>query len=241
MPQHFRLLTSGSNNHKIAKGNLKKYEAAVLHMAPHKLAGAKYPTVCPDSTPQCRATCLYWAGRGRMPLTQAARVRRTWMYWTDREGFMAKLAGELGALALRALWAGKRPVVRLDGTSDLGLAAYFWHLFPSITFYDYTKDFLRFAAWMHNEKEVAPNRYLTFSRSESNWRHCEYFLMQGATVTVVFWPKIPKTWQGYRVIDGDKHDFRFLDPPGVIVGLTAKGPRAKRIADPTGQGFVVQV
>ena len=26
-----------------------------------------------------------------------------------------------------------------------------------------------------------------------------------------------------RVIDGDKHDLRFKDPKGVIVGLVAKG------------------
>jgi hypothetical protein len=26
-----------------------------------------------------------------------------------------------------------------------------------------------------------------------------------------------------KVIDGDRHDLRFLDPKGVIVGLVAKG------------------
>ena len=44
----------------------------------------------------------------------------------------------------------------------------------------------------------------------------------------------PEQWYGWPVINGDEHDLRFLDPEGVIVGLTAKG-RAKQ--DKT--GFVV--
>jgi hypothetical protein len=39
----------------------------------------------------------------------------------------------------------------------------------------------------------------------------------------VFWPTLPSTWLGFPVIDGDRHDARFLDPAGVIVGLRAKG------------------
>jgi len=40
-------------------------------------------------------------------------------------------------------------------------------------------------------------------------------------------PAIRNLW-GHPVIDGDKHDLRFLDPRGVIVGLTPKGNKAKR-------------
>jgi hypothetical protein len=32
-----------------------------------------------------------------------------------------------------------------------------------------------------------------------------------------------KKWLSRKVIDGDKHDLRFKDPSGVIVGLVAKG------------------
>ncbi len=66
-------------------------------------------------------------------------------------------------------------------------------------------------------------------------------LQQGFNVTVVFAVKkgepLPKTWNGYRVIDGDIHDLRFLDPEGVVVGLRAKG-RAKKTT-PVTNGFVV--
>jgi len=41
--------------------------------------------------------------------------------------------------------------------------------------------------------------------------------------------KLPDTWNGFAVIDGDTHDLRFLDQHrlGLVIGLHAKG-RAKR-------------
>ena len=48
---------------------------------------------------------------------------------------------------------------------------------------------------------------------------------------------MPRLWQGWQVIDGDTHDCRFLDPKPCIVGLSAKGPKAK--ADTS--GFVIHV
>ena len=54
-------------------------------------------------------------------------------------------------------------------------------------------------------------------------------------MAVVFRDKtLPKTWQGFDVINGDNDDLRFLDPKGVIVGLYAKG-KAKQDTS----GFVV--
>ena len=41
---------------------------------------------------------------------------------------------------------------------------------------------------------------------------------------VVFRNKdLPSTFKGVKVIDGDKHDMRFLDETNVVVGLKAKG------------------
>ena len=42
------------------------------------------------------------------------------------------------------------------------------------------------------------------------------------------------TRSGFRVIDGDKDDLRFLDPKGVVVGLKVKG-KAKQDKS----GFVI--
>jgi hypothetical protein len=56
-------------------------------------------------------------------------------------------------------------------------------------------------------------------------------------IAVVFGgDKLPKKWNELKVVDGDKTDGRPNDKKGVIVGLLAKGPKARR--DTT--GFVVR-
>ena len=52
---------------------------------------------------------------------------------------------------------------------------------------------------------------------------------------MVFWPELAETWNGYPVIDGDRHDARFLDPQGCVIGLRAKGTARKDTS-----GFVFQ-
>ena len=72
------------------------------------------------------------------------------------------------------------------------------------------------------------------SRSERNKAECLEALSLGFNVAVVFRNK-PQTFWNRPVIDGDLHDLRFLDPKGVIVGLSPKGAKAK--ADTS--GFVI--
>lgn len=48
--------------------------------------------------------------------------------------------------------------------------------------------------------------------------------------------RLPETWRGFKVIDGDESDLRFLDEKGVIVGLRAKGKARKDKS-----GFVVRL
>ena len=38
--------------------------------------------------------------------------------------------------------------------------------------------------------------------------------------------KLPKTYMGYKVVDGDNHDLRFLDKKNIIVGLKIKGKKS---------------
>jgi hypothetical protein len=64
----------------------------------------------------------------------------------------------------------------------------------------------------------------TTGRNEGD---CIEFLRAGGTVAVVFRTKnsdrFPDTWHGFPVLNGDETDIRFRDPPGYVVGLTAKG------------------
>ena len=104
-----------------------------------------------------------------------------------------------------------------------------WALFPDVIFYDYTKNPFRVSTAAYR---------LTFSRNEIN-EELMREAVQGANLAVVFdtkkGKKLPASWHGLPVIDGDTHDNRFADPLGVVVGLRAKGP-AKRDTS----GFVVQ-
>lgn len=233
-----KLLTRGESSPKIRHGDLDKYEAAILHLLPHTEGGFT-SSVCPWSTPGCRATCLNYAGRGQMKSVHDGRKWKSVLYRERKSDFIDQLYRELDSLAMRAMLKRRQACVRLDGTSDLGLAEGFAPKFPMITFYDYTKGFRRMQTWLEQRRT---NRHLTFSRSESNWRECAWVLHHGGNVAVVFGVKkgvaLPCEWGGYPVIDGDLHDFRFLDPPGGgrIVGVRAKG-RARQ--DLT--GFVAAV
>ena len=47
---------------------------------------------------------------------------------------------------------------------------------------------------------------------------------------------LPSKWKGFRVIDGDLTDNRFLDDQGVVVGL-----REKKTGNVDNTGFVVKL
>ena len=86
-------------------------------------------------------------------------------------------------------------------------------------------------------RDLPSNYHLTFSRTESNWSDCLRVLAAGKNVAAVF-DKVPASYEGFTVIDGDKHDLRQLDPKGgVIVGLSPKGRKAKKDTS----GFVVRI
>lgn len=230
------ILSNVGANPKIAKGKGRsRYIATILHLAPSTVAipySSAARDVCRSASPACRSACLNCAGHGGIALdsdglndVQVARIRRTVLLWEARDLFVAALRREIVAFSAKARRAGYRPALRLNGTSDLPwLAALFAKEFPRIMFYDYTKH-------ANAEKRELPNYRITFSLSENNEREALRVLNAGSNVAVVFRvaksKALPRTWQGYRVIDGDLHDMRFLDPRGVVVGLRAKGPAKK--------------
>jgi hypothetical protein len=139
----------------------------------------------------------------------------------DRKAFIAELKANVVQLVARARRMGLKPAIRVNGTSDLPwLAQELARTFPEVQFYDYTKHPKPWCRTM-------PNYHLTFSHSGHNLTDCLEALQHGINVAVMFTTKrgepLPETWRGIRVIDGDLHDCRFLDPRGVVVGLRAKG------------------
>lgn len=228
-----KLLTAAASNAKTAKNSqFDQYLTYILHLAPSTLSGVN---TCPAASKGCAAACLNSAGRGAFSTVQTARIRKTLMLVKERQTFVALLEQDLQAVSRKARRLGKQAVVRLNGTSDInwlgiklasGLTVF--EAFPDIQWYDYTKVLSRLKAM--KLKPVA-NYHLTFSRSESNETECLEALRLGFNVAAVFSGDLPAVYLDRPVVSGDSHDLRFLDPSGVVVGLTAKG-KAKR--DKTG-------
>lgn len=231
---NMKLLTPSHANTKMRKGGglHRRYLSYILHLAPANLSGNN---VCPMASDGCKAACLNTAGRGQFNSIQNARINKTKRLFSDRSKFMDDLFKDLLAVTRKAKRESKTAVVRLNGTSDLNWSSMIFsngmsliELFSDIQFYDYTK------VWVRFNKPIPKNYHLTFSRSECNQDKALELLSRGINVAVVFKGTLPKTWQGFKVLNGDAHDFRFLDKPGYVVGLTAKG-KAKHDTS----GFVI--
>jgi hypothetical protein len=229
------LLTTST---KIEKSNTysEEYRTSIMYALPAMQSGHN---ACPDAT-DCAQMCIDTTGR--MPMVRAAREYRSNLFYDQRAEFGAKLIAETEDNIRRNDKKGLRTAQRLNGTTD-----YAWeHIrfdgqsmperFQDVQFYDYTKSVKR--ARQHANGQMPSNYHLTFSRSELTPDSLVTELVEsGQNVAVVF-DEIPETWLGLEVINGDEHDLRFLDPTtGVIVGLKAKGPKAKK--DQT--GFVVRL
>ena len=71
---------------------------------------------------------------------------------------------------------------------------------------------------------------------ETNYNDCIEVLNNGGNVAMVFRNQLPETYKGFKVVNGDESDLRFLDPRNSIVGLKAKGKAKKDF-----NGFVQDV
>jgi len=228
---HMKLLSIG-NDAKTKKGEKLGVLTGILYLAPFTTSGVF--NTCPSATPGCADSCLYYAGMGKFANVQSARVAKTKFFFNDREGFKAQLRKDILELTKKAEKLGMSPAVRLNGTSDIGFETVYADLlaeFPNVQFYDYTKVKSRMLRYLQGK---APANYsLTFSRAESNAVDAWEIMALGGNVAAVF-KEVPTEYMGFKVIDGDESDARFLDERGVIVGLKAKGLAKK---DTT--GFVI--
>lgn len=225
-------------NAKTIKGESLGYTTLIRYLAPGNVSGYE---VC-ASRGACSDTCLFTSGRAAVfPAIIESRIAKTWERFHIREEHFSKMRREILNAEKRARLMGHKIAVRVNGTSDLtGDALTLAREFPHVQFYDYTKH-LQVAL----RRDTLPSNYhVTLSHDpvsvpESD---CRDALAMGVNVAVVFDTKrnenLPSRCWGSRVIDGDLHDLRFLDPQGkrgVIVGLRAKGE-----AKGDNSGFVVK-
>lgn len=244
-----KLIASGSNAKTVKGDKASDYETAIMYLAPHESAGGI--NVCPMAVlASCVEGCLNTAGRaGMFQSIPEARKRKTRLYRDDRAAFMATLHRDVARFAAWCERRGRKPAVRLNGTSDIqwerghiytvdGVRyASIMDAFPQVTFYDYTKIYTRV------DKPVPSNYFLTLSYSAANGHYAAEVRLrvrQGkANMAVVYRNKsavvAAELALGRWFVDGDQTDLRFLDPTGgYVVALYAKG-KAKQDRS----GFVV--
>lgn len=244
------------DNAKTIKGEKIGYLTAILYMAPSDISGYQ---VCPMAKlAGCENACLYRAGLGGVyPSVQLARINKAKLFFENRAEFHVQLVCSIAQVIRAAMFQGNRPLIRLNGTSDIRhenypvsidkkTAAYvlktcgfvvpvgdyenIFAVFPEIQFYDYTK--------IANRKNIPANYDLTFSYSGvvSFERFNQAAIDSGARIAAVFRRQkdIPASFKGLQCIDGDNTDVRHIEPRGVIVALYAKGPARKDTS-----GFVI--
>jgi hypothetical protein len=218
-----------------------KYEQIVCYLLPHRSGKAAWlanttaeqrkafdwlvwKNLCVSSTQGCRAACLHMAGR--LGMAGTAKLARTALLAASSHEsgpFWTVVDAEITRHKARVARNGKELVVRLNGTSDIDVPSWIIEKHDEVIFFTYTKRSDIPLGWMMSH----PNVYNVFSASENTSDELIHeILSEDVNVVVPFDVKrgddLPTEYLGHRVIDGDKHDLRFLDDDGVIVGLRYK-------------------
>jgi len=243
MPERFnRNLPADIRRILFDAGQAAKFMVAGVSLAPHWLAGTGR-NMCVGSTPQCRAACnLWWSGRCVTENVRNAMIRRTKELVADPLFFRKRVEFDIRRLLLEAEAADCVPVLRPNMASDHLPELLDWIAIlrefegSGLIAYDYTKrlDFVL-------RDDLPSNYWLTYSRSERTTdSQLDRVFSAGRNVAAVFdvpyhasgahkfVGQLPKRWNGRRLVDGDVHDLRFLDPPNSYVGLRLKGTNASK-------------
>lgn len=254
-----------TKNSKTIKGEKLGYTTYIMYLAPHT-QNSKGVSLCSHASVGCAKACLFNSGAARFGNVQLGKMNKTEYFLADRKKFMKQLYNELVSISWKHeevigeeligrtgnVIRYKKFAVRLNGTSDIPFenlkvlgGKNIFELFPNIQFYDYTKNHKRF------ENKVLPSNYhLTFSRSETNDKVSLDILNRGYNVAYVFGVKkeddLPTTYNGFKVINGDLSDLRFLDEENVIVGLkyklvTGKGTKGQNKDNLENNDFLIDV
>jgi len=249
------LLSPPSSNVKLSKTQANTETLVYgLSLAAHSLAAQEVRratgeagfTICPDSSPGCRAACCVSASaQGQLNSVQESRNRKTVFLQTHRQEFIRILKAEIQAQVDRAAYFGHAVRFRLNVDSSIP-----WHSqeygqipqsFPDARFYDYHP--LRALNSRKHWKlsDIPSNLRICWSRKESDsWHQVEAAIADLQSVAVVFHDDQPhRSGRGaygqtlprfvdlpslgrWPVIDGDHSDDRTEDPRGLIVGLRLK-------------------
>lgn len=229
-----------ANNFKSEKTRLKfkNIHHYILYLYP---TFTKEINTCPFASAACKKACLVNCGKGAFKNVIEARKNRTEKIFSDFEQSCKQMIAEIASMTVYNKMLGGQSVFRINGTSDIDFSCIWNNTYLEnlgVIFCEYTKNPLRMNDFLNGK--FSPNVHFTFSHSGKNWKFCEEILNNGGNVAIPFaCEKLPETYKGYKVINGDEHDLRYMDEgSGVIVGLMAKGSKEK-IKEGVKQGFFV--
>lgn len=241
-----------TNNVKTIKGRGLGYETYIMYLSPHT-QNSKGINVCSHASKGCASACLFKSGAARFNQVQQGKIDKTEWFLDNRVEFLNKLDKEINIISkkVKHQTSENTPTIRLNGTSDIPFEKFMirdgkniFELYPNIQFYDYTKNHIRFI------KKLPNNYHLTFSQSEDNKVKSLELLNKGFNVAVVFGVKketdLPISYNGFKVVNGDESDLRFLDEKNVVVGLkyklmTGKGTKGKNKINIDSDDFIINV
>ena len=198
-----------------------------LYLAPWNMVGGGH-NVCGYGK-ECAPFCLQNSGRNigdtiahgyEGSAINRSRIRKTRLFYENRELFMDLLIHEIRKYKAKAERMGYGFSIRLNGTSDLSPILFkkngknILEIFNDVQFYDYTKNPNRY-----NIAKRYSNYDLTFSYNGYNDAECREVLKNGGRVAVVFYGDMPKTFGGYTVESGNEFDMRYLNSPQSVIGL----------------------
>ena len=240
-----KLLTK--QNTKIMKGEKLGYKSAILNLLPAKSSGWN---LCGNSG-YCEFECLDTAGKNTLYTSMRARIARTMLWKTDPYLFLRLLIHEIISFTMENQMLGMQTSIRLNGLSDI---PWFSHIYFDRLTQDHTDSngvqWLRFHDYTKTPKVRSRDGYhLTYSINEKTDAVLLKDLMsRGVTSWLVVAGKSTKrrdaelakefmltyglNYKGLEICPlqlfcADDTDLRFLDKPGTIGLLTAKGDALK--------------
>lgn len=212
-----------------------------LYLAPSTMSGFN---VCPNSE-TCKALCLNGSGHNKYEMLHdglntpinMSRIKKTRLLFEHKDIFMKLMIYEIKRWKRRAEKENYEFSVRINGTSDLSPLKFkdesgrnILEIFSDVQFYDYTK-----IASRKKLMDEYKNYFLVLSYNGRNEEECKEWLADGGNVAVVFFNKenkLPKSFMGYDVCDGNLFDMRYLDPRQRVVGLHFHKTAANYVFDP---------
>ena len=222
-------IASCDSSSKLVKG--KKFEFATLglYLAPASKSGRNVCTFAGA----CKAPCLDQSGRvlmekrGGKSTIQVARLLKTWLHEFREDLFTMAICHEIQKEEKLAKKKGQKFCVRLNCTSDLDFSDIIAS-FPSVQFYDYTKD---------PNRQSMDNYHLTYSWDSFSKGRLPFYRQAIARGQKIAFPVVKADLGRIlalpNTLEMDSSDLRFLDGDGQygILAIKETGNTAQGIRD----------